>query len=467
MEIDTGIQRKELFECLVGKDELDQLLVPAWGWYLHFLDCRIREIWTTLLFPVIPGISATVAEPDSLELTQVYAALLVIARSVKMQEEVSLAKIITKLNDAQFVKAGGEGVAIRMVFALSGWLTMLFDPKTELADGPLQLRKHTSNRTSRGRTRGAVIICFSKEISQGGENMHETLFHRMLGQFGSLFPETACSSFPDSMPSTGLAGSENHLTVSYICFNTLQKVGNLRIEWVNTLNLHLQLDVRERVLRLFRFPSFCWLLYQGDYDLSPSEDDSQPVTSFLSQMFADHNADHRKSLLKGDSDDQDVAFSEFCREVLLSYRLIFGIDSRSRRAFRSKEVGKWIVDVTNDVCSRREYKLDPLLELLCTASAKNPALQGVLERLDGQETNSSTGYTAEHFPFLGKRLADLQSFSVGQKPYDWKKVLWHDRRDARNWWIMWTAWAVLVIGGGTLVLQFLQLVLQTWSTFHS
>lgn len=57
--------------------------------------------------------------------------------------------------------------------------------------------------------------------------------------------------------------------------NTLQNVDNLRIEWINTLNLHLQLDVRERVLRLFRFPSFSWLLHQGDYDLSSSEDDGQ------------------------------------------------------------------------------------------------------------------------------------------------------------------------------------------------
>lgn len=64
------------------------------------------------------------------------------------------------------------------------------------------------------------------------------------------------------------AGNDNHLTVSYICFDTLRKVCNLRIKWVNTLNLHLQLDVRERVLRLFRFPSFCSLLYKADNDMS-------------------------------------------------------------------------------------------------------------------------------------------------------------------------------------------------------
>jgi hypothetical protein len=442
--------------------------VPAWKWYLHFLDCRIREIWTTLLFPVIPGISnSSVAEPDSLELTRVYAALVVIARAIKMQEEVSIEKILIKLNDARLVKPGAEAIAIRMAFALMGWLMMLFDPKTDSTDGHLQLRKHGSSRAVRGRSRGAVISSFSKSISQGGENMHQMLFHRMLGQFGSLFPEAECPSLPDSMLSPELAGNDNHLTVSYICFDTLRQVGNLRIEWVNTLNLHLQLDVRERVLRLFRFPSYCWLLYEGDHDTSSSEGDGHTNNCFLSQMFADHNADHKKSLRKGESEDQDLAFSEYCREVLLSYRLIFGIDHRSRRAFQSDEMTKWRVDVTNDGRSGCEHKLDPLLQLLCTDSAKSPDLQGVLERLGGQETNTSAGYALEQFPFLGQRLADLQRFGVSQKPYDWKAVLWHDRRDARNWWMMWTAWAVLVIGGGTLVLQLLQLVFQIWSTFQT
>jgi hypothetical protein len=280
------------------------------------------------------------------------------------------------------------------------------------------------------------------------------------------FQKLLVHRFQTQCSAPGWQGSDNYLTVSYICFNTLRNVGNLRIEWVNTLNLHLQLDVRERVLRLFRFPSFCWLMHEGYYDLSSSEDDGQPVTSFLSQMFTDYDADHKKSLLKGDPDDQDLAFSEFFREVLLSYRLIFGIDGRSRRAFHSEERDKWKADFTNDGRSRREHKLDPLLQLLCTASANRPELQSVLERLGGRETNTSVSYTLEHFPFLGQRLADLQRFSTSQKPYDWKSVLWHDRRDARNWWMMWTAWAVLVIGGGTLVLQLLQLLFQIWSTFY-
>jgi hypothetical protein len=113
-------------------------------------------------------------------------------------------------------------------------------------------------------------------------------------------------------------------------------------------------------------------------------------------------------------------------EVLLSYRLIFGIDGRSRRAFHSEERGKWKVNFTNDGRSRREHKLDLLLQLLCTASTNRPELQSVLERLGGQETDASVGHVPEHFLFLGQRLADLQRFGMSQKPYDWKGVLWRD-----------------------------------------
>jgi hypothetical protein len=460
VELDLRIPKEELYECFIGEAEFDQLLEPAWLWYLHFLDNRIKDIWTSLLVPVIPGLSAAVAEDEDLDVTIVYEVLVVIAKAIKLQEEVSLEKIVSRLSTAGLVQSGAEDTAIQMAFVLSGWLTMLFDPKTTISRGQLQLRPVNSSRFGRGRARSTVVSSFSQDIGQAGDEIHKALFHRMLSQFGSLFPQAAGPTYADSMLNPGLAGNDNHLAVSYVCFNTLKNVGNLRIEWVNTLNLHLQLDIRKRVLRLYRFPSFCWLLYEGDDDMLSSEIEGRHAISLLHQLFADH----KKAFRRGDPQESDFAFSEFCREVLLSYRLIFGIDGRSRRAFsHSAELADWGSDDTNDGSPKRSYKLDPLLQLLCTASPTEPKLQLVLARLRGQET--SAWYALEDFPFLGRRLADLQRFSMGQRPYDWKAVLWYDRRDARNWWTMWTAWAVLIIGGGTLVLQFLQLFFQIWSTF--
>jgi hypothetical protein len=81
-------------------------------------------------------------------------------------------------------------------------------------------------------------------------------------------------------------------------------------------------------------------------------------------------------------------------EVVLSYRLVFGIDDRSRHAFHSERRGKWKVDFTNDGRSRREHKLDPLLQLLCTVL---PELQSVLGRFGGQEIDASVGYAPNIF----------------------------------------------------------------------
>ena len=59
-------------------------------------------------------------------------------------------------------------------------------------------------------------------------------------------------------------------------------------------------------------------------------------------------------------------------------------------------------------------------------------LQSVLERFGGQETDANVGHVPEHFLFLGQRLADLKRFGMSQKPYDWKSILWRDRRKCKE-----------------------------------
>lgn len=42
------------------------------------------------------------------------------------------------------------------------------------------------------------------------------------------------------------------------------------------------------------------------------------------------------------------------------------------------------------------------------------------------------------FPFLGKRLAELQEYVRGHSPHT-IMALWHDRRDASWWWTFWVS----------------------------
>jgi hypothetical protein len=53
------------------------------------------------------------------------------------------------------------------------------------------------------------------------------------------------------------------ILVSFVCFQSLQNVASIEIEWVDELSLHLEFNRVARRLKIFRFPSFCRLMYSS------------------------------------------------------------------------------------------------------------------------------------------------------------------------------------------------------------
>lgn len=106
---------------------------------------------------------------------------------------------------------------------------------------------------------------------------------------------------------------------------------------------------------------------------------------------------------------------------------------------------------------------DPLLDRLCGAKiAELRSLPSDLwldscldsnEKLLEQDVYSSD----VHFPLLGDRLLSLQEFNLRQSPSRIRD-LWRDRRNPLQWY---TLWAVLIIGGLSLLLQIVQVLLST------
>ena len=77
--------------------------------------------------------------------------------------------------------------------------------------------------------------------------------------------------------------------------------------------------------------------------------------------------------------------------------------------------------------------------------------------LSAEEINSifveADSYSAHYnFPIFGSRLLALQEYNLQQQP---RRVgdLWHDRRNPLQWY---TFWAVIWVGGITIILGFLQ-----------
>ena len=424
------------------------------------MDLRTKELWNSVLTPVIRDLPVSWAEAKAEEWAQLYKVICVIASAIfKGTEnapgtEISVDSIMDELKESDLLaSSAGKDHVRQLIWSLAGPLTMLFDPKTANAKfNQLQLRRPVSTHVAHGRHRGTIITSFSQPIS-----VAEEPFHQMLTQFGALLPEVKRGSFTTPCCHFPSLANESHFYPDYISFDVLRDVAKLKIEWVNTLSLHLQLDERKRILRLYRFPAFCRLLYaQGPYI-----GESNTKNSFLCQLF-NH---YRASRVQGRPQEGDrLTFYDFLRDMLLSYRLIFGMNAKSRKAFRAG-VQNWHHDGLHDgpISGQRVFEMDPLLRLLCTDSGQSAELCQLLNLLDGEETSSR--YACEDFPFLGNRLLQLQRFIEGHRATTWR-LLWDNRTDARNWWVVWTAFAVLLIGGGTIVLQFWQLVFQALSVWY-
>lgn len=143
---------------------------------------------------------------------------------------------------------------------------------------------------------------------------------------------------------------------------------------------------------------------------------------------------------------------------MLSYRLLFGQHPRSRKRVRRLLAAQRTKEQPNG------NNEDPLLEKVCTLTNKRlhqelpssswpPSCVSYEGHLLEQEV-----YSAElDFPILGSRLLRIQAFNLRQQPRRIRD-LWRDRRNPLQWY---TFWAVLIIGGATILLGVLQLLVST------
>lgn len=179
--------------------------------------------------------------------------------------------------------------------------------------------------------------------------------------------------------------------------------------------------------------------------------------------------------------------SALYREVLLSYRLLFGQSASSRKLFTqlhgqsfkraSTTYGHHILadyqDSANSCGDATADEIDPFLYTICTTplnshlryshiigwKTSSTLLPGEIfpsSALDhnGQLQESDTYSGRDDFPIFGPRLLALQRYNMRQQPSRIRDF-WRDRRNPLQWY---TFWAVLWIGGASIILAVLQLV---------
>lgn len=138
----------------------------------------------------------------------------------------------------------------------------------------------------------------------------------------------------------------------------------------------------------------------------------------------------------------------------MSYRILFG----QRRAAR--QLAKTELRAAKALHGQQ---YDVLLDTLCTRPSKAiaagllgrfPTLWPVSCRSFADTLQNESTYSARNnFPLLGARLARLEEFNLRQQPKRLRDI-WRDRRNPLQWY---TLWAVLILGGLSIVVGLLQL----------
>jgi len=208
---------------------------------------------------------------------------------------------------------------------------------------------------------------------------------------------------------------------------------------VSSLALHLELDSGKKTLKVFQYPSFCRMMTIERKD------------NLLSRLLNDHAAQSWE-----DVRDPDVHTNEIFKEILRSYRLIFGQDERSWKAFLSTIP----TSSEQQALAESSWSSDPLLYVLCGKSCMSDESQRIYDDIDADEPANYYNPQSE-FPFFGNRLLELQQFVKQHQPQTVRSLL-NDRRDVAAWWTLWNNQLLLCFATFTIILMVLSLFFQIW-----
>lgn len=297
-----------------------------------------------------------------------------------------------------------------LMFAILGWQSMVYIPAFNISP-PAKLAVHQDPESPDS---GMVFDtrCVSSDLCDRPLSI-------LLKGFGNLLPARARDAHLDAVENIRAAATWKALYPVELNAYLLHTLLDVRIRWVDTLALHLDYDKSTRTLCLFAFPSAC---------ASQLRDQSGAIFAFASTEGREA-PDPR-------GDEDDVA--QLLKEILLSFRLLFAQSRKSRQHFRR----------TFDPAKTPFAHPDTLLPYICSEKI-----------LGGDEIwiprDRRIYYAARDFPVLYQRVELLATELSRARPNSVRDLL-RDRRDTLQFW---TFWLVAIIGGLSLALSAIQVVL--------
>lgn len=307
--------------------------------------------------------------------------------------------------------------AKQLVFSILGWQTMLYKPELLSArTGGFSILNDMVGY------HGETRLCLNQSPLSGKYDLPSFL----LG-FGMMLPPREYCASDDTEGKRLISNNKVH--PKDLNAHVLTKVCGVRLQWVDSLSCHLELDKQSGTLFLFRYPSFC-----------------------VSSLQTRHTEGQRRGTIHSCTLERPGSIQwagkedveELLQEILLSYRLLFGQSRRSRGLFQKSQPFAQVP---------REGH-DKFLSLICTKKKFNSPIR----------LNEGAEYDlAGDFPHLRKRIAELSVYASDKKPRSIRQ-LWRDKRDSTAWLAL---WSVLIFGSVSILLGMIQAVFQILQFVHS
>ena len=229
-------------------------------WYLRYLRHRLKRVPGLLLSLITPDLGIGQSQPPEIH-PKVLIFLAAVAELLKSEHQLTLSEILKKLENQRIIldEVQLKDRAIQLIFIAVGLLTLFYDPVLDPEDGVLEILRpeKAQARVSRNDT----WTSYSRDMSQVDQPIVT-----LLRQFGGVKGPIPWTIFNEVEITSSLKSPLDPLVSSNLSYFTLKRVANIDIEWVSSVCLHLEFNMRRKVLKLFRFPSLCGLLYDKEVD---------------------------------------------------------------------------------------------------------------------------------------------------------------------------------------------------------
>ena len=306
----------------------------------------------------------------------------------------------------------------RVVFALVGWMTALWDADSAYrSEDVAAIIDKTHYRHRRVRAGDRQILHTKIPFSE----LTNVPVSHMADLFGPLMPRPLKPHHQGAFDHRLGMGQRQVVQSHALSCRTLMRRG-VSIAWTNTLAQHLEFDRSLRVLYVFGRPSILVMALEAG------------SRSFISKPVLQNFSD--KELQSPDC--PTMTYDNLAMETLLTLRLLL---APTKRVW-------WPFDkIARDAVGRSAPTsglVDPFLESCSTTDARKPQLV----RAEIEVEKLQDYYTVNDFPFWGERLFALDYHTNLESPRSWEHI-WRDRSKMVTWFTM---WFVFNIGVASIVI---------------